>query len=119
MFEMKQLLSNWWEIWLKTSEAVVVLPIPPIPQIPTILGYDDCRHSKDLAHSTLESIPTKFVEVVEGAMAFNFFKVSWTIWSISVASGLKWSIVSSDKKIKNIGHSIDTFINWKKKKCHG
>ena len=87
-FLKKQQPSNWLEIWSKTVAAMVVLPIPPMPQIPTTRKSNISRDNNDLTSSMCELIPTRPLESLEGDISFNFFKTSLTISSTSLDSGL-------------------------------
>jgi len=83
----KQQLSYWLEILLKTASAMVVLPIPPMPHIPIMRASDDLMHKSVLSRSMRESIPTRPLESPNDVW-FNFFKMNCTISLTSLDSGL-------------------------------
>ena len=81
MLEMKAQASNLWEILLKTSTAMVVLPIPCPPHITTVRTSFDFKSSSKFTFFIRDSIPTNKSLLVPHANAnlFKFFDIYLTI----------------------------------------
>lgn len=73
---------------MKIAPAIVILSMPPIPQIPTIRKFGDWMHNSDFILSMRELSPTIPSKSLEGDMQFKLLKISLISSSMSFASGL-------------------------------